>query len=87
MKILRQMTGACPIDLLKQGMVLELQDSCMPIHVWLVSIMDSIGGRLLLRHVGMDDEKEDIWVFYLCELLHPVGWAREMGYRYVAPKG
>ena len=82
-----QTTGTSPIDQLKQGMRLELQDADRPTQVWLVRIMENVGGRLYLRVEGMESGVADFWAFYLNELLHPIGWAKERGYSYVAPKG
>ena len=82
-----QTTGTSPIDQLKQGMRMELQDADRPTQVWLARIMENVGGRLYLRVEGMESGVADFWAFYLNELLHPIGWAKERGYSYVAPKG
>lgn len=82
-----QTTGTSPFEQLKQGMVLELQDSSRPNEVWLARITENVGGRLYLRVEGAESGKADFWLFYLSHLLHPIGWAASRGYQYKPPKG
>ncbi|PVD24335.1 hypothetical protein C0Q70_14815 [Pomacea canaliculata] len=79
-------TGTTPVDQLKQGMRLELQDSHKPSQVWLARIIENVGGRLYLRVEGMDSGIADFWAFYLNENLHPIGWGKQMGYFYHPPQ-
>nr|KAG5708815.1 hypothetical protein BaRGS_031969 [Batillaria attramentaria] len=83
--LLDKTTGTTPIDQLKQGMRLELQDGEQPDHVWLARIIENVGGRLYLRVEGVDSGTADFWAFYLHERLHPIGWAKQMGYKYHPP--
>ena len=81
-----QTTGTTPIDQLKPGIRLELQDYINPLEVWLVKIIENIGGRLYLRLEGVESGSKDFWMFYLHYRLHPVSWARtEEGFSYKPP--
>lgn len=84
---LLQTTGITPIDQLKQGMRLELQHPISPMDVWLVKIIENVGGRLYLRFEGADSASHDFWLFYLNHRLHPIGWTKANGYRYKPPPG
>lgn len=68
-------------------MRLEVQDCEKPTQVWLARIIENVGGRLYLRIEGMDSGSADFWAFYLSENVHPIGWAKQMGYTYQAPQG
>lgn len=77
-----------PIDQLKCGMKLELQDALNPQHIWLVQILENVGGRLYLRLDGTQSASQHFWLFYLNHRLHPIGWANEQeGCVYRPPKG
>lgn len=67
------------MDLIVEGSILELQDSCDPFLYWPVRVIQNTGGRLTLRYVGLSDEHQaqDIWLFYLNVRLRPLGWALE----------
>lgn len=81
-----QTTGTTPIDQLKPGMRLELQDYLNPLEVWMVKIIENIGGRLYLRLEGVESGSKDFWMFYLHFRLHPVGWSKvEEGCFYKPP--
>ncbi|XP_071081791.1 scm-like with four MBT domains protein 1 [Haliotis cracherodii] len=84
--LLDKMTGTTPVDQLKQCMRLEIQDVCKPTNVWVVQIIENVGGRLYLRYEGVESGTHDFWMFYLNESLHPIGWAKEMKYTYKPPK-
>ncbi|XP_021367553.1 scm-like with four MBT domains protein 1 isoform X2 [Mizuhopecten yessoensis] len=84
--LLDKMTGITPIDQLKQGMRLELQHPINPMEIWLVKIIENVGGRLYLRFEGADTAANDFWLFYLNHRLHPIGWAKSNAYRYNPPK-
>lgn len=71
--------GKNTVDLIVEGSILELQDSCDPFLYWPVRVIQNTGGRLTLRYVGLSDEHQaqDIWLFYLNVRLRPLGWALE----------
>ncbi|XP_023933206.1 scm-like with four MBT domains protein 1 isoform X1 [Lingula anatina] len=77
--LLDRTTGITPIDQIKQGMRLEVQHELQPKSVWVVRIIENIGGRLLLRYEGTDSATHDFWLFYLHPRLHPIGWGQENG--------
>uniref|UniRef100_A0A8C6KW34 Scm like with four mbt domains 2 n=1 Tax=Nothobranchius furzeri TaxID=105023 RepID=A0A8C6KW34_NOTFU len=71
--------GKNTVDLIVEGSFLELQDASEPFVYWPARVIRNIGGRLLLRHVGLGEEHQtkDIWLFYLDIRLRPLGWAQE----------
>ncbi|ESO90513.1 hypothetical protein LOTGIDRAFT_164102 [Lottia gigantea] len=71
---------------MKQGMTLEIQDLAQPNLLWLVKIIENVGGRLYLRYVGVESGTMDFWLFYLDVRLHPIGWCKERNYTYKPPK-
>ncbi|BFZ09138.1 hypothetical protein BsWGS_12177 [Bradybaena similaris] len=83
--LLDKSTGATPVDQIRESMKLEIQDELRPNHLWLVKIMENIGGRLCLRYEGIDGDSNDLWLFYLDERLHPIGWCKQAGYHYSPP--
>ncbi|CAC5406656.1 Scm-like with four MBT domains protein 1,Scm-like with four MBT domains protein 2 [Mytilus coruscus] len=84
--LLDKSTGITPIDQLKQGMRLELQHPINPLEVWIVKILENVGGRLYLRFEGVETATHDFWLFYLNHRLHPIGWAKMHGFKYQPPK-
>ena len=68
-------------------MRLELQDAANPLEVWLVQILENVGGRLFLRLEGTFSASKHFWMFYLNIRLHNVGWGKENGCTYNPPKG
>lgn len=68
-------------------MRLELQDHINPNHVWIVKVLENVGGRLYLRQEGLNHSETDFWLFYLNHLLHPIDWAKQNNYEYSPPKG
>ena len=79
--------GCSPVDQLKCGMKLELQDILNPLHVWLVQILENVGGRLYLRLESPQSASKHFWMFYLNPRLHPIGWANEHKCIYKPPQG
>ncbi|KAH3892505.1 hypothetical protein DPMN_016623 [Dreissena polymorpha] len=78
--------GSCsPIDQLRAGMQLEMQDMLCPCEVWVVQILENVGGRLYLRLEGTESASHHFWLFYLNPRLHPIGWAAQKGYKYQPP--
>lgn len=59
--------------------MLEIQDVLHPLHVWLVQVLENVGGRLYLRLEGTESASKHFWMFYLNPRLHPIGWALEQG--------
>ncbi|KAL5013685.1 hypothetical protein ScPMuIL_007955 [Solemya velum] len=84
--LLDKTTGITPIDQLKQGMWLELQDALNPMEIWLVRIIENVGGRLYLRYEGSESASHDFWLFYLHHSIHPVGWGNSNDCSYKPPK-
>lgn len=82
-----QSTGTTPVDQLKRGMRLELQHAINPVDVWLVKVIENVGGRLYLRLEGAESGSHDFWLFYLNHRIHPIGWAKANGYKYSPPPG
>ncbi|KAG1689927.1 Scm-like with four MBT domains protein 1 [Nymphon striatum] len=78
--------GMTPIDQIRQGIVLEIQDDAQPNNVWLASVIKNVGGRLLLRYEGCSDSSFDFWLYYISWQLHAPGWAKINGYQYQPPK-
>lgn len=75
------------MDQLKRGMRLELQHAINPVDVWLVKVIENVGGRLYLRLEGAESGSHDFWLFYLNHRIHPIGWAKANGYKYSPPPG
>ena len=82
-----QKVGCVPIEQIQTGMRLEVQHELAPRYVWIVRIMENIGGRLLLRYEGTDRAKDDFWLFYLNYRLHPIGWCKDHDAVYKPPEG
>lgn len=83
--LLDKESGSYPVDQLKCGMMLELQDALNPLQVWLVQILENVGGRLYLRLEGTKSASKHFWMFYLNSRLHPIGWAAEENCVYKPP--
>nr|XP_042900715.1 scm-like with four MBT domains protein 2 [Parasteatoda tepidariorum] len=76
-----------PIDQIKNGMKLEVLEAFNPQHVWIATIIQNVGGRLLLRYDGNEETLlEDFWLFYLSDRLQPIGFGRENNLKYIPPK-
>ncbi|GFU73926.1 scm-like with four MBT domains protein 2 [Trichonephila clavipes] len=80
--------GFIPIDQIKCGMKLELMDEYNAKNVWIVTIAQNIGGRLLLTYDGCEETSSfNIWLFYLSDRLNPVGFAKLNNMQYSPPEG
>ncbi|XP_013794742.1 scm-like with four MBT domains protein 1 [Limulus polyphemus] len=77
--------GALPIEQIKQGMKIEVQEEFQPSFVWIATVLENVGGRLLLRYDGCESASWDFWLFYLSYQLHMVGWGSLQGYEYKPP--
>ncbi|XP_029486196.2 scm-like with four MBT domains protein 2 isoform X1 [Oncorhynchus nerka] len=69
--------GKNTVDLIVEGSVMEVRDLTDPYLYWAARVAHNIGGRLRLRHVGLQDDAHDTWLFYLDVRLRPLGWAQE----------
>lgn len=78
--------GSIPIDQIQPSMKVEVQDCNYPIHVWVATVIENVGGRLLLRYFGIESGNQDFWLFYLSHLIHPVGWAAKQNYELLPPQ-
>ncbi|GFY45916.1 scm-like with four MBT domains protein 2 [Trichonephila inaurata madagascariensis] len=79
--------GFIPIDQIKCGMKLELIDEYNAKNVWIVTITQNIGGRLLLTYDGCEETSSfKIWLFYLSDRLNPVGFAKSNNMQYSPPE-
>lgn len=77
--------GITPIDQIKTQMKVEMIDDLSPKNVWIATIIQNVGGRLLLRYDGTADA-DDFWLFYLSPRVHQVGWAKNLGFSYSPPE-
>lgn len=78
-------SGCTAVDQIKQGTRLEIQEHLVPNHVWIVTVLENVGGRLLLRYDGVYTSAFDFWLFYLSHRAHPIGWAKENDCLYEPP--
>uniref|UniRef100_A0A673ZJ67 Scm like with four mbt domains 2 n=1 Tax=Salmo trutta TaxID=8032 RepID=A0A673ZJ67_SALTR len=69
--------GKNTVDLIVEGSVMEVRDLTDPFLYWAARVAQNIGGRLRLRHVGLQVDTHDTWLFYLDVRLRPLGWAQE----------
>ncbi|XP_023221648.1 scm-like with four MBT domains protein 1 [Centruroides sculpturatus] len=81
---LQLQNGITPIEQIKQGMKVEIQEELDPNNVWIATIIENVGGRLLMRYDGVTSH--DFWLFYLSHRLHLVGWGHDHGCQYQPPK-
>lgn len=85
---LLESNGCTAVDQIKHGMKLEVQDDANATHVWVATVIENVGGRLLLRYDGVYVSNHDFWLFYLSYRVHPVGWTKQNdGYEYKPPSG
>ncbi|XP_046387459.1 scm-like with four MBT domains protein 1 [Ischnura elegans] len=91
--------GFTPVDRIKEGMKLEIQDLTNAHHHWFATIKRNVGGRLLLEYetpVKIESDSSDatsknnftLWLFYCSERIYHVGWVAKRGspFSYVPPK-
>lgn len=71
--------GFIPVDRIKQGMKVEVQDRISPYLLWVATIVENVGGRLLLRYDTPDSNFPDFWLFYSSPRLFRMGFAEEKG--------
>ncbi|VVD05767.1 unnamed protein product [Leptidea sinapis] len=56
--------GLSPIDRIKIGMKVEIQNVIDPYKYWIATVCENVGGRLQLRYDGADDDLPQFWLFY-----------------------
>lgn len=71
--------GFVPADRIKAGMKVEVQDSCSPYSLWIATIIENVGGRLLLRYDTPDSSAPEFWLYFTSPRIFPMGWAAEKG--------
>lgn len=71
--------GLSPIDRLKQGMKVEVQNTVDPYKYWIATISENKGGRLLLKYDGSDDDLPQFWIFYTNHRLCSFGYVTNKG--------
>lgn len=78
--------GCTPVDRIKQGVKVEVQCTKDPYRLWIATIVENVGGRLLLRYDSPDSNTQDFWLFYSSPRIFPVGWAERQGAPWVLRK-
>ncbi|XP_018361151.1 PREDICTED: scm-like with four MBT domains protein 1 [Trachymyrmex cornetzi] len=66
--------GLSMTERIKQGMKVEISDVLHPHKLWVATIIENIGGRLLLKYDTPESTREDFWIFCTSERLHPYGF-------------
>ena len=72
---------------LKPGLKLEVLHKNDPLSYWVASVVDSYGLRLRLRLEGSEDEANDVWVYFLSDTVHQLGWGKKKKLRLNIPPG
>ncbi|XP_031833953.1 scm-like with four MBT domains protein 2 isoform X1 [Nomia melanderi] len=67
--------GLSMTERIKQGMKVEVSDTLHPYKLWVATIIENVGGRLLLRYDTPGSSRKDFWMFCTSEHLHPYGFA------------
>lgn len=62
---------------LKPGLKLELLHADDPLSYWVAAIVDAYGLRLRLRLEGSENEADDVWVYFLANNVHQLGWGKK----------
>ncbi|KDR22796.1 Scm-like with four MBT domains protein 2 [Zootermopsis nevadensis] len=60
-------------------MKVEVQDKVEPYQLWVATIIENVGGRLLLRYDTPDSSSPDFWLFHSSQRLFPMSWASQKG--------
>ncbi|KAG6799232.1 scm-like with four MBT domains protein 1 isoform X1 [Apis mellifera caucasica] len=66
--------GLSITERIKQGMKVEVSDILHPYKLWVATIIENVGGRLLLRYDTPGSSRKDFWMFCTSEHLHPYGF-------------
>ncbi|XP_026487032.2 scm-like with four MBT domains protein 2 [Vanessa tameamea] len=71
--------GLSPIDRIKVGMKVEIQNVIDPYRYWIATVRENVGGRLLLRYDGADEELQQFWIFFCNPRLSSFGFVTNKG--------
>ncbi|XP_049882226.1 scm-like with four MBT domains protein 1 [Pectinophora gossypiella] len=71
--------GLSPIDRIKTGMKVEVQNTLDPYRYWIATVCENVGGRLLLRYDGCDEEMPQFWIFFSNNRLSSFGFVTNKG--------
>ncbi|XP_063976204.1 scm-like with four MBT domains protein 1 [Diachasmimorpha longicaudata] len=66
--------GLSMVEKIKKDMKIELGDFEHPYKLWVATILENIGGRLLLRYDSPSSHTKEFWIFCTSELLHHYGF-------------
>ncbi|KAG7176228.1 scm-like with four MBT domains protein 1 [Homarus americanus] len=72
--------GYTAVDRVKHGMKVEVLFDGNPLCGWVATVMDNVGGRLLLRYDTPDCSGETFWLFYQHPRLRPPDWIHHQGH-------
>ena len=73
--------------ILSPGSKVELLNQNDFTSYWVASVVESYGMRLQLRYEGELDESHDVWIYYLSDRLHELGWGIKHSLVLQAPAG
>ncbi|KAI5645090.1 mbt repeat domain-containing protein [Phthorimaea operculella] len=71
--------GLSPIDRIKTGMKVEVQNTLDPYKYWSATVCENVGGRLQLRYDGSDDDLPNFWIFFSNPRLTSFGYVTNKG--------
>ncbi|XP_013177007.1 PREDICTED: scm-like with four MBT domains protein 2 isoform X1 [Papilio xuthus] len=71
--------GMSPIDRIKVGMKVEIQNVNDPYRYWIATVCENVGGRLLLRYDGADEDLQQFWIFFSNPRLSSFGYVTNKG--------
>ncbi|XP_063375429.1 scm-like with four MBT domains protein 2 [Cydia amplana] len=71
--------GLSAIDRIKTGMKVEVQNIIDPYRYWSGTVSENVGGRLLVRYDGADDDLAPVWIFCSNPRLSPFGYVTNKG--------
>ncbi|XP_054010970.1 scm-like with four MBT domains protein 1 isoform X2 [Hylaeus anthracinus] len=66
--------GLSMTERIKPEMKVEVSDTLHPYKLWVATIIENVGGRLLLRYDTPGSLHKDFWMFCTSEHLHPYGF-------------
>ncbi|XP_014473016.1 PREDICTED: scm-like with four MBT domains protein 1 isoform X2 [Dinoponera quadriceps] len=67
-------SGLSMTDRIQQGMKVEISDVLHPYKLWVATIIENIGGRLLLQYDTPGSSRKNFWIFCTSERLHSYGF-------------
>lgn len=70
---------------LKPGLKLELLHPDDPLCYWVASVVDTFGLRLRMRLEGVTDDCHDVWVYFLSDNVHQLGFGKKHHLRLNVP--